>query len=1304
MKFDAFWRRSLKTKVVLMTLLVFVISIWLIASYISAKMREDIQGILGDQQLATVSLAAAELDSGFEERMGALQVLAKSLDAGLFDRPASLQQLLEQRPVLPILFNAGIFVTRSDGTAIAEVPKIDRVGLNYMDRDHIAAALTQGKATVGKPVVGRTVRAPSFAMTVPIRDAQGKVIGALSGATDLSRPNFLYHVNTGRYGRGGGYFTVDAAHRLVVTATDPSRFMTQLRPPGDNPVMDKRIGGFDEPAVNVNALGVELLSSSGRIPTAGWFLVATLPTQEAFAPIHAMQKHVLEVTALITALACVVVWLLMSGLLKRQFAPMISATQALDEITRTHASLKVLPVTRHDEVGALIGAFNRLLLNLGQREASLKKSEHLLLESQKAARIGSYINTLDAGTFESTAALDEIFGITKDYPHTNAGWVKFMHPDFMQVMHDALLDSINNRKPFDAEYKIIRPSDGAERWLHDLGQIAYDEGAKATSLIGTVQDITDRKLAAATLRESETRCRTVFQASPDAVNINRLADGLYIDINDGFTRLTGWTREDVLGKRSLDVGIWHDPADRQKLVQALQRDGFCEGLEADFVTRSGKVKTAQMSARIMTLDGAPCILSVTRDITERKLAEKTHRDSEERYRTLIEWTPEPLAVHDGKEFIFANAAAVQMLGAASEQDLLGKPLMNHVHPDSRDIVRERLRAGVEQGARLPLIEEKVLRLDGTPIDVEIQSRPIDFDGKQARLIAMRDITARKLAEESQRIAAVAFESQQAIFITDPQQLILQINKGFTRITGYTAEEAVGQTPRLLSSGQHGADFYEAMWACIARTGQWQGEIWNRRKNGALYLQQLNISTVKNAQGLLTHYVGTFSDMTSVKAAEAQIESLTFSDLLTGLPNRRRLIIQLQQAMMAGEHQNRLGALLLLDLDHFKNLNDTLGHEQGDLLLQLFAARLTGCVRDGETVARLGGDEFVVLLKELDQDAKGATARAETAARRLLDALRQPYAMDGTDVTCSASIGIALFGGRDEDTDEPLKRAELAMYDAKAQGRSTLRFFDPSMQALVNARVSMQAALLEAIEKNQFVLHYQAQVTQAGQITGAEALLRWPNPKRGMVSPAEFIPLAEETGLILPIGNWVLETACKQLVQWESQPRLAQLTIAVNISARQFHQSDFVDQVLGTLKRTGANAQRLKLELTESLLITDVQGVIGKMNALKGRGLSFSLDDFGTGYSSLSYLKRLPIDQLKIDQSFIRDILVDPDDAAIARTMVALADNLGLSVIAEGVETVAQRELLADIGCHQYQGYLFSRPLPVEDFEALVAHS
>jgi predicted signal transduction protein with EAL and GGDEF domain len=353
------------------------------------------------------------------------------------------------------------------------------------------------------------------------------------------------------------------------------------------------------------------------------------------------------------------------------------------------------------------------------------------------------------------------------------------------------------------------------------------------------------------------------------------------------------------------------------------------------------------------------------------------------------------------------------------------------------------------------------------------------------------------------------------------------------------------------------------------------------------------------------------------------------------------------------------------------------------------------------VARLGGDEFVVVLESLNGIPQEAANQTESVGEKILAALQQTYLLGDVEHRSTASIGATLFYGHETSIDDLLKQADLAMYKAKDTGRNALSFFDPAMQTIVMERVALEADLREAVHKKQFVLHYQAQVVDEGRVIGAEVLVRWQHPERGMVSPAEFIPLAEETGLILPLGDWVLETACRQLALWASRAEMAHLTVAVNVSAQQFREADFVDSVLAVLRQTGANPQRLKLELTESLLVSNVEDIVGKMHALKAKGVGFSLDDFGTGYSSLSYLRRLPLDQLKIDQSFVRDVLSDPNDAVIAKTIVALAQSLGLGVIAEGVETTAQRDFLANSGCHAYQGYFFSRPLPIAGFEQFV---
>ncbi len=552
-----------------------------------------------------------------------------------------------------------------------------------------------------------------------------------------------------------------------------------------------------------------------------------------------------------------------------------------------------------------------------------------------------------------------------------------------------------------------------------------------------------------------------------------------------------------------------------------------------------------------------------------------------------------------------------------------------------------------------------------------------------------------------RIAATAFEAQQGMTITDAQHVILQVNQAYTQITGYSAEESIGKTPNMLASGRHDSSYYAAMMQSLEQNGAWTGEIWNRRKTGEVYPEWLTISAVKDSAGLTSHYVAIFSDITAKKESELRINHLAFYDPLTQLPNRRLLLDRLQQALASRKRSDAYGAILFIDLDNFKTLNDTLGHHIGDLLLQQVAQRLRNCVREGDTVARLGGDEFVVMLEELGNQLQDAVAQCESVGKKILATLNQPYQLAGHVYKNTPSIGITLINTHQEKVDDLLRRADLAMYQAKAAGRNTMCFFDPEMQSAVTARAALESDLGQAIQAAQFVLHYQAQVVRDGEIVGVEALVRWQHPLRGLVSPAEFIPLAEETGLILPLGRWVLETACQQIADWAGQAETAHLSVAVNVSALQVHQDDFVEQVLELLQRSGAPAQRLKLELTESLLLNDLDTVISKMMRLKAMGVGFSLDDFGTGYSSLSYLKRLPLDQLKIDQGFIRDILVDPNDAAIAKMVIVLGETLGLSVIAEGVECVAQKDFLAQIGCHAYQGYLFSRPLPLAGFMQLL---
>jgi diguanylate cyclase (GGDEF)-like protein/PAS domain S-box-containing protein len=534
-----------------------------------------------------------------------------------------------------------------------------------------------------------------------------------------------------------------------------------------------------------------------------------------------------------------------------------------------------------------------------------------------------------------------------------------------------------------------------------------------------------------------------------------------------------------------------------------------------------------------------------------------------------------------------------------------------------------------------------------------------------------------------------------MMVTDVNKIILRVNKAFTKITGYSAEEAVGQTLRLVSSAHHHEDFYQSMWESVAENSGWESEVWNSRKNGEVYPQHLTISAVMGANGLVTNYVATFTDVTLRNAAEAEISHLAFYDVLTRLPNRRLLIDRLNHALSASSRLGWGGALLFLDLDHFKTLNDTLGHDVGDLLLKQVAERLIACVREGDTVARLGGDEFVVMLEDLSKLPIEAAAQAEAIANKILTSINQPYQLATNTYQTTVSIGVVLFN--DHSQEVLLKHADIAMYQAKKMGRNTLCFFDPDMQEAINLRAALEVDLRNALVNKHFKLYYQVQVDRLGNSLGAEALIRWSHPERGLISPLEFIPLAEETGLILPIGLWVIETACAQLKAWQQDPFTQDLTLSVNVSAKQFYQTNFATQVISAVKHYGINPLQLKLELTESVLLEKIEETITKMNILNDVGVNFSLDDFGTGYSSLQYLKLLPLYQLKIDRSFVRDIAINSSDQAIVRTVIAMAQTLNLGVIAEGVETEVQREFLARCNCYSYQGFLFGKPMPIEKF-------
>jgi diguanylate cyclase (GGDEF)-like protein/PAS domain S-box-containing protein len=540
------------------------------------------------------------------------------------------------------------------------------------------------------------------------------------------------------------------------------------------------------------------------------------------------------------------------------------------------------------------------------------------------------------------------------------------------------------------------------------------------------------------------------------------------------------------------------------------------------------------------------------------------------------------------------------------------------------------------------------------------------------------------------------KAQDAIIVVGLNEAVLFWNKSAERMYGWTREQAMGRTVGPLLGGDP-AEFAAARAAALA-TGYWSAESVRHASDGSQVVVEVRLSLIKNDAGEPEALLAINTDISKRKAAEREIERLAFYDPVTGLPNRQLLFDRLQHALTSCGRSASGGALLFIDLDNFKAINDTLGHERGDQMLQQVAQRLRACVYEIDTVARFGGDEFVVLVENLSAQRHEAATQARHVCERIVTALGEPVLFGDVPRHTTASIGVTLFDNRPTDPGELLRQADLAMYEVKAAGRNGVRFFDLEMQAVVTARAALESDLRHALQHNEFLLHYQPQIDRDGLVTGAEVLIRWQSPARGLVAPAEFIPIAEQTGLIVPLGQWVLEQACAQLAHWALLPGFEHLGISVNVSARQLRQPDFVAQVLEVLARTGIAPHRLKIEITESLLVEDTETAIATMRRLSEHKVCFSLDDFGTGYSSLSYLKRLPLDQLKIDQSFVRDVLSDPSDAAIVQTILALGRCLRMFVIAEGVETAEQHAFLMEHGCHAFQGYLFSRPVPLAQFE------
>jgi diguanylate cyclase (GGDEF)-like protein/PAS domain S-box-containing protein len=839
------------------------------------------------------------------------------------------------------------------------------------------------------------------------------------------------------------------------------------------------------------------------------------------------------------------------------------------------------------------------------------------------------------------------------------------------------------------DYRVIN-ADGRILWVRDIVALIGD--GRDPVLRGLMIDISEAKQTEEALRQSEGKFASVFAQCPDILVIANLSEGCFLEANQAFVEQIGLSASDVVGKTLSQLDIWGIPDIGPSLLQRLQK-GSIRNLEMPFRRSDGRTFTGLLSAEPFDLDSTPAVVIVVRDITPLKEAQQQLQLSEEKFAKAFHSSPDGLLIsrqHDGM-LVEVNDGFSRMTGYHSSLSLDRTTLDLGIWVDLNE--RTQLLEQLNRDGFVKDFTTHIRRRDGQVRLCEISSRPLPIGGENCMLTIARDITERHQMQEKLQLAATVFESTaEGVLITDTGQRINAVNRAFSEITGYSESEAIGETPRLLASGAHDSAFYASMWYQLTAEGHWQGEISNRRKNGEIYPCWLTISAVRNSDQFITHFVAVFADISSLKQAQARLDYQAHHDPLTGLPNRTLFESRLQSALNHCEQSNALGAVLFLDLDRFKHINDSLGHPVGDLLLKGIAQRLKENLRDIDTVARLGGDEFIILLPGLQTEED-----AEVIATKLLNTFSAPFQAGEHEFFISTSIGTALFPADGADVATLIKNADAAMYRSKAKGRNRVESYTRDLTAQASERIALEHELRRAIERNEFSLSYQPKISLRTQrLVGAEALIRWSHPTFGEVPPERFIPLAEENGMILQIGEWVLENACRQMHLW-NQTHETFGSLSVNLAGAQLRQPNLVKRIEQLLTQYHLKPGYLQLEITENFIMSQTEEALSVLHCLKTLGVQLAIDDFGTGYSSLSYLKRLPLDILKIDQSFVRGLPDDPHDAAIVRAIIALGRSMQLTVIAEGVETLEQQKFLANEGCEQIQGYLVSLPLRPEEF-------
>ncbi|TVO70038.1 EAL domain-containing protein [Sedimenticola selenatireducens] len=1003
-------------------------------------------------------------------------------------------------------------------------------------------------------------------------------------------------------------------------------------------------------------------------------------------------------------------------------------------------------VFERDESGAVIRFIGTFVDITEQKSATdeLTRITSDLARAQRVAKMGNWTYSVPDKTIQWSRGMFDIFGREADDSHLNyETLLSWIHP-LDRANHDAYMQkmlALTPGKTIDIlRYRLIRPNQEV-RWVEITFECEFNEEAQPYIFFGTAQDITHQKMGEELLLGQQHILELISRGSTSLTNIfeeivslaesqfsdiaasilllennqfrlgaapsmpdayNALLDGLVIGPNVGSCGTAAYRAERVIVADVATDPLWVDYRDLGARVgfracwsePVLDAGRKVLGTFALYRSTAGEPTLAE----IHLIEGMARLASIA---IERIQSEQLLSRADSEWTQVMDNYTDVIYLADmNRQLLRANKSFYKMIGATAEQ-CLGRSIEELLHPQGEE---EACPICIAQKAQIETVitMEPGDAFNPTDKPMEVSQRLV-FDKNDkpcAMLVSIHDLSHTRKTEERLRLAASVFDNtDEGVVITDTNSTVIEVNRAFTDITGYTRQEVVGQNPRILKSGHHDESFYRDLWSAIQETDRWRGELWNRRKDGSIYPEWMTISCVRDRDGALTHYIGVFTDISQIKRSQEQLDHLAHHDSLTNLPNRLLLHERLDQAIKHAERSHTQLAVIFIDLDNFKNINDSLGHPIGDQLLQSVAVKLSKSLRQGDTVARLGGDEFVLLLDEIDQ-----SDHAAVMARKIKNIFAAPFLLDNHEIHVTTSMGICLYPQDGTDRETLLRNADAAMYRAKQAGRDNFQYYTKELTQNAFERVLLESSLRKAIEQNQLALLYQPQLMiENDKVVGVEALIRWNHPDLGMISPVKFIPIAEETGLIHLIGRWVMRTACKQGMAWlKSGVEFGR--IAINLSGPEMQRKDLASQIKLILTETGFPAERMELEVTESFIMQGAASAVSQLNELRELGVTLSIDDFGTGYSSLSYLKQLPIHKLKVDRSFVSDIPDDKDDMAITQAIIAMGHSLGLNVIAEGVETMEQVSFLKQAGCLEVQGFLYSKPISPDEIITFLSRS